>query len=143
MSSEDAKDKAENTPTWVGILVSLIVGILTGSGGLALGLWDRISPENQAPTANIVLHPKEGYAPLNVAMIASGSLDPEGEPMTYKWTVGDSQLDVSSMIHDQTFNEPGTVVINVEVTDKGGLVASAADTVTVRDRFNLRSFLEN
>ena len=49
----------------------------------------RYVQSNQAPVAIAAANPPSGPAPLAVSFSSAGSVDPEGQPLTYSWTFGD------------------------------------------------------
>lgn len=140
MGAAVTPEHARHPPSWPRFLAGLIIGLLASSGGFTLGLWDRLFPVNQPPTASIIVQPTEGDAPMEVLMVASGS-DPEGKPLTYSWTVDTAKIPDALQHYRHTFHSPGRFAINVQIADQSGLVATASDTVTVRKKFDLDSFI--
>lgn len=122
------------------VIVAFVTGLLTGSGGLLLGVWDRLYPPNNPPVASLILHPNEGDTPLSVAMIASAS-DPEGKELTYQWRIDDKEIADSSSSHIRQF-KTGRYAINLKVEDSEGLIDDDSGVVTVRDAFDRTSFWE-
>ena len=77
--------------------------------------------------------PTSGPAPLHVVFDGSGSVDPEGKALLYRWDLdGDGQAD-DSTIAKPTFDYPagGSVTVRLEVEDPGGHVGTATQTITV------------
>lgn len=75
---------------------------------------------NSAPTADPLVDPKDGPAPLYVHFEARAT-DPDGDPLTYRWDFGDNSP-VSTADHaHHTYSEPGTYAATLKVSDgKGG-----------------------
>jgi PKD repeat protein len=75
---------------------------------------------NQPPTASVVINGPApvGDAPLMVNFDASGSSDPEGSPLTYKWNFGDGAIATtdSGLISHQ-YTVAGNYRATVEVSD--------------------------
>jgi glucose/arabinose dehydrogenase len=103
------------------------------AGGSADGSIQRIffPHENSPPVAHATANPSNGAAPLEVALDASGSSDPDGDALTYAWDLdGDGQFDdATGASVSQTYPEPGTYHPAVRVSDPDG--ASDTDSVTV------------
>jgi uncharacterized repeat protein (TIGR01451 family) len=59
------------------------------------------------------------------------SHDPEGTDLTYQWSFGDGTPWVNEQHPSHTFAVPGTYIVQLIVTDAGGLSATASDTVVV------------
>ena len=78
------------------------------------------APANGAPTADPLVDPKTGPAPLYVHFEARAS-DPNGDPLTYRWDFGDGSA-VSTTAHTHhNYTAPGNYTATLKVTDgKGG-----------------------
>ncbi len=78
------------------------------------------APANGAPTADPLVDPKDGPAPLYVHFEARAS-DPEGDPLTYRWDFGDgSPVSTADHAH-HNYTVPGTYAATLKVSDgKGG-----------------------
>jgi len=58
----------------------------------------------------------------------SGSLNPDGNPLTHSWNLGDGAAGVNGAIIEHTFNTPGTYQVALTVSDG---VQTASDTAIV------------
>jgi PKD repeat protein len=99
------------------------------------------SRENRAPVAVFDADPREGYAPLTVHFDASGSYDPDGNPMTYEWTFGDGASGVGRATA-HTY-DAGSYQAMLRVTDTQGatsLSTMAIDVRPVPDGYLLRHY---
>jgi glucose/arabinose dehydrogenase/PKD repeat protein len=83
---------------------------------------------NRAPTAKITANPSSGAAPLNVQFSATGSADPDGDPLTYDWNFGNGQtLNGSTQSSPQrTYNTGGVYTATLVVRDNRGGVSQPA-----------------
>ncbi|MBI4606321.1 MAG: CotH kinase family protein [Planctomycetes bacterium] len=88
------------------------------------------SAENQSPVASFSAHPTSGSAPLQVALDASASSDPDGTISAYAWDFGDGASGTGRVaIH--TYLEPGEYALTLTVRDDDGSAAMSARTITV------------
>ncbi len=95
-------------------------------------LPDGTSSTNQPPTATAAaLSDTSGPASLTVTVTGDGSTDPDGDTLSYRWTLGSTDLGTASTV-SHTFDTPGTYELVLTVSD-----GSATDTdsilVTVTD----------
>jgi PKD repeat protein len=87
---------------------------------------------NQSPVAVANATPATGVSPLTVTFSSTGSLDPEGAPVTYAWTFGDGGTSTSAN-PSHSYQAPGayvaklTVSDGVKTTSSSNLVISAMD----------------
>ncbi|MET8867410.1 ThuA domain-containing protein [Nonomuraea sp. NPDC004580] len=85
---------------------------------------------NQHPVVTATATPETGVAPLEVAFKATAT-DPEGDPITYKWSFGvDGAPEPTTAEASHTYTVPGTYTAVVTATDDKG--ASATAQVPVR-----------
>jgi glucose/arabinose dehydrogenase len=105
----------------------------TYAGGGQIRRITFTSTGNNPPTAVLNVNPASGPAPLNVTLNGSGSSDPDGDPITYRWTFGDggtAKTSAPSIIHQYVNN--GTYTASLRVVDSSGAMsAPATQTVTV------------
>lgn len=85
---------------------------------------------NIAPVAKATVTPGNGREPLTVALSAAGSLDHEGDAVTYAWRVGDKVL-ATGPEASVTLSEPGDFRVELAVTDAKGASSSVVVPVTV------------
>ena len=77
---------------------------------------------NRGPRAEIYADPTFGFKPLRVNFDGTGSVDPDGDELTYEWDVdGDGVVDSTSSKTVFEYNESGTHYAILTVKDgKGG-----------------------
>ena len=122
-----------------------IVDLKTGPGGdlfyVRIGTGERdgelrriryLNGGNQPPIAKATADPSSGSLPLEVAFDASGSSDPEGEPLDYAWDLdGDGAYDDATSVRPtRTYTEAGRVVVGLEVTDAAGATTTTSVAIT-------------
>ena len=84
-----------------------------------------VTVDNSKPVALFVCDPKEPRVAVTTTLEASGSVDPDGQIVSYAWDFnGDGDIDVetsqSHVIH--TFNEIGKITVSLHVTDNEGAI---------------------
>ena len=87
---------------------------------------------NNAPTAAVDADPVSGGLPLTVDFDASGSSDPDDDPLTYAWDFGndDGQFnDAFGVAPSHTYSSPGSFLARVRVSDGHG--GTDVDEVTI------------
>lgn len=82
-------------------------------------------PVNQAPTAAFTAQ----ATALQVQLDASGSQDPDGDALSYTWTLGDGNS-ATGATASHTYTQGGTYTVTLEVGD-GTATDSASQDVTV------------
>jgi glucose/arabinose dehydrogenase len=93
----------------------------------------RYFSANRPPVAVATASPTTGAAPLTVTFDGTGSSDPDGDALSYAW-----DLDADGAYDDSTATRPtwtytadGSYAAKLQVTDPGGLSATATVTITV------------
>jgi glucose/arabinose dehydrogenase/PKD repeat protein len=118
-------------------------GPAAGGTGRALYVFNPVEPEirriayigsgNRVPVAAIAATPRDGLAPLTVTFDATGSSDPDGDPLTYHWNFADgSSADGKTVSH--TYQSDGSYVATLTVADDKGAVATKTIRVQVGNR---------
>lgn len=93
---------------------------------------------NQPPVAVASANPQSGIAPLIVYFTSSGSFDPDGSIVAYKWNFGDgSTSTLANPSH--SFGSAGSYLAKLTVTDNVGSADGAGLTITVNSPIALRS----
>jgi PKD repeat protein len=138
---------ADASGNWVALLPVVLSGkYLTATATDAAGNTSEFSRAvqvgggmtNLPPVAVASATPSSGYAPLAVSFSSSGSSDPEGSPISYRWDFGDGTTStLASPSH--TFFEAGTYDVRLTVTDSAGASHSASVIVSVDAAAKLRS----
>ncbi|HEU4327138.1 MAG TPA: PQQ-dependent sugar dehydrogenase [Roseiflexaceae bacterium] len=91
-----------------------------GSGGQLRRVFYQ-SGANRSPTAQMSATPDSGDVPLEVEFSASGSSDPDSDPLTYSWNFGDGHFAVGGLNVSHTYEITGTYTATLAVSDgKGG-----------------------
>ena len=75
-----------------------------------------VSEPNTPPVASFTATPMSGEAPLTVSFEATGSFDPNGDPLTYAWDFGDGNFD-SGLTAENIYVDPGTYTVILTVND--------------------------
>jgi glucose/arabinose dehydrogenase len=88
---------------------------------------------NRAPVARAAASPTTGAAPLTVQFDATGSTDPDGDPLTYSWDLnGDGTFgDSTSATPSFTYGQDGRIDARLQVRDGRGGLGTAAVTILV------------
>lgn len=89
---------------------------------------------NRAPIAAASSSAMDGKAPLDLQLSSVGSLDLDGEPLTYLWTVkkidGNTQQTFETANPTLKLEEEGKYEVKLEVADPSGLTSSDSLVVT-------------
>lgn len=85
---------------------------------------------NKSPHASFTPSTTEGEAPLVVVFDASSSTDDKGID-NYSWQFGDNHQDSGEFV-TYTFNEPGTYISTLTVTDANGKSSSFSQEIVVQ-----------
>ena len=105
-------------------------------GGIEITAGAASSAEctNEGPSVQAAADPQTGNAPLTVSFTSSGS-DPEGQTLVYSWDFGDGgRAFGSSATH--TYQQPGTYMAKVTVTDPDGSTGTAEVEIIVTEAPN-------
>ncbi|HVK21258.1 MAG TPA: ThuA domain-containing protein [Actinokineospora sp.] len=78
----------------------------------------------RSPIARATATPTSGGTPLTVQFSSAGSSDPEGGPLTYRWTFGDGTSSTAAN-PSHTYNTAGTFNVQLTVTDPTGRTGTA------------------
>jgi glucose/arabinose dehydrogenase len=106
--------------------------VVPGSDTSYTARFEGPPPANKDPVAEISASDTSGIVPLTVRFDGTGSLDPDGDSLSYAWDLdGDGGYDDSkSRTPTRTFTDPGTTVVRLKVTDGRGGVAT--DRVSIK-----------
>jgi PKD repeat protein len=91
---------------------------------------DPPPPSNEAPTADVSAAPVRGAAPLVVDLDGTDSSDPDGSVVAFDWDLGDGEVAESAAL-GHTYQQPGTYVAELVVTDDDGATDAASVTIVV------------
>lgn len=107
--------------------------IVTDEGGLADTTFQSITvlAPNRAPTARIQATPIAGTAPLCVTFNGSGSSDPDGRLIAYRWAFGNGDT-ANGQELKHCYDQPGTYTVELTVQDNDGSTDTAFQQIEVR-----------
>jgi len=95
---------------------------------------------NQAPQA-VIVAPAEGEVKQPLQFRSTGSVDPEGGPLTYAWSFGDGATSsVPDPVH--AYDKLGNYTVRLTVTDNRGASGDAAASIAVVRHVVLRESKE-
>jgi glucose/arabinose dehydrogenase/chitodextrinase len=72
------------------------------------------------PVASFTATPSSGPAPLTVTFDGSASNDPDGQPLTYEWSFGDTTSSTTGPTVQHTYGAPGSFTATLIVRDGSG-----------------------
>ncbi len=84
---------------------------------------------NRQPVARIAANKQVGAAPLQVQFDAAASTDFDEDALTYAWYIDGQQQQSDAQAPAFTFEQPGTYVVKLVVTDGGGKADESEVTV--------------
>jgi C1A family cysteine protease len=91
-----------------------------------------LNPANTPPNASIIASPTSGNLPLNVVFDGTGSIDPDGQIVSYSWSFGDSSNETGATTN-HTFLSAGQYTATLTVVDDKGAKGTASTQITVVD----------
>ncbi len=89
----------------------------TGITALSEAVTLRGGQIKEDPTAVIVASPLSGLPPLTVSFDARGSIDPNGQPLQFRWTWGDGSPTETGPQKTHTFTLAGTFTVVLRATN--------------------------
>ena len=128
-------------PDWVLVSATAInnAGDIVGTGLLdgqphGFLLTNGLPPEipNEPPLAVATSDVSSGKAPLAVTFSSVGSVDQDGEIISYSWDFGDGTGSSTEANPTYTYTVKGNYIAVLTVRDDGGLTATATLDITVR-----------
>jgi glucose/arabinose dehydrogenase len=90
-----------------------------------------VNTGNQTPTAVISASPTSGIAPVEVNFDGSGSGDPDGDPLVYRWDFGDGSPPATGVTSSHTYTTNGVFDVRLIADDQKGSTDSASITILV------------
>jgi chitodextrinase len=112
-------------------LVYDVVALASYEGTATLAERAEVST-NARPVASFTFEPESIVVGQEAAFDGSGSQDPDGEIASYTWEFGDgAEAKGESVTH--TYQQTGSYVVGLTVTDTGGRAATAEQTVSVTE----------
>ena len=90
----------------------------------------RYQSNNLAPTAQLSATPTSGSAPLTVSFSSAGSVDPEGQPLTFTWSFGDGTF-ATAPNPTHTYAVAGPYTVRLSVSDGVNTTISVPKTISV------------
>lgn len=93
---------------------------------------DQLVYEQLPPTADMTVNTIGGIAPLTVSFDASGSSDPNNDPLNYSWEFGDDQIG-AGLSTNYIYTDPGTYTATLTVSDAYGGSDQASVEITVTE----------
>ncbi len=114
-------------------LLAVSLSLATGCG--AASATDRPAEGEEAGRPNRMPTAAFTYRldGLVLAVDASGSSDPDGPIVAYRWSFGDRRTD-SGLTASHVYSRPGTYAVTLTVTDEAGAMASTDYIVPPRAR---------
>jgi glucose/arabinose dehydrogenase/chitodextrinase len=103
---------------------------ISGQFGVSKIRRIRYTQSNQAPVAVAAANPTTGVAPLAVSFSSAGSLDPEGQPITYQWSFGDNTTSTQAN-PSHTYTQSGAYTVRLTVSDGVNSTVSTPVTISV------------
>ena len=108
-------------------------GFFSENADAQLAKIDYIGPGgNHAPRVEVSANPTRGLPRLTVSFSSAGTIDPDGDQLTYEWYLDDND-DVDSTAPNPTFTykKEGVYQATLKVTDEHGRSSSSYVEITV------------
>jgi glucose/arabinose dehydrogenase len=100
------------------------------SGGGRVRRINYTGTGNRSPVAVVTASPTSGLAPLTVNFNATGSFDPDGNPITYLWNFGDGfSTQTTTPTTSRNYTANGTYFATLQIRDS---LNALSDVLTVR-----------
>lgn len=93
-----------------------------------------VGGKNHAPRAAVSAQPEGGPAPLAVELSAGGCRDPDGDPLTYRWELGDGSPVQEGVMVRHTYQAVGSYAVQLTATDSHGTFDTAMLHIGVGNR---------
>ena len=94
--------------------------------------------DNHDPVAVIATGRRSGTAPVSLTFDGSISYDPDGDPLTYEWSIsldGEVVATAAEALVSVRFDEPGTYSVELSVADdRGGADDAGPEIVVIAER---------
>lgn len=103
----------------------------TGTFGVSKVRRIRYFQTNQAPVSIATADPTSGPQPLNVNLSSTGSMDPEGQPITYSWDFGDGSELSTEANPAHVYTQPDQYTVRLTVSDGVSSTFSTPITINV------------
>ena len=113
-------------------LYEVLLEVADGHGGADRTL-KSIYVGNGEPAAEITLSETSVLPGISVTLDATESTDPDGDPLSYQWDLGDGRT-LTGAKHEVSWAEEATYKIELRVTDSAGHVNATRDSVRVVNR---------
>ena len=110
------------------VFIVLVLLVVACSGGEDV----PTTPLNRGPTVELLASPTSGQAPLTVTYTVSAN-DPDGDALSYVWTFPENETRTGQEMRQETYEEAGTYIVTVKVSDGKGGVASDSVSVSVAE----------
>jgi glucose/arabinose dehydrogenase len=114
-----------------GSLYYLDLGYSDNSGTFGVSKLRRIRyvSSDQPPTSVAAANPTTGLPPLTVSFSSAGSVDPEGNPLTYSWDFGDNTTSTAAN-PQHTYAVAGQYTVRLTTSD--GVNTTPSTPLTIR-----------
>ncbi len=94
-------------------------------------IWTFTTKEgNEHPLADAG-GPYQGFVDERITFDGSGSADPDGEIVSYRWNFGDNSFGTAEIAH-HTFTSEGSYQVTLTVVDDDGQEATDSTTITIK-----------
>src|SRR5262249_44611351 len=94
------------------------------------GFAVTVSPANQPPVVAFTISTNTPFVMETVSFDASGTTDPENDPLSYQWDFGDHSK-TTGLLVTHVFQLISDFTVTLKVSDNHGGVSSATQTVHV------------
>ncbi len=116
---------------------------VTNTATAAKGVLVRtVNPQNQKPVASFTESAETVYTGESIFFDGSGSIDPDGDVISYLWNFGDGNTAVG-VETDHEYGDDGTYIVTFTVIDNDGATDSTTSMKKVLNRPPIASFTEN